>query len=69
MSRSKFTITDGLTLQFNGLAEWKKKLNTKVFKALEAECHEQNKLLSDNDSGFQVFRGQQLTTFIENFKP
>ena len=69
MSRSKFTINDGLVLQFNALAVWKKKLSTKCYKALEAECFEQNKLLDQEDSGYKVFRGQSLTTFIENWKP
>lgn len=69
MSRSKFTVEDGMMIQFCDLAKWKTKLNTKCYRALQAECHEQNRLLSDTDSGHKVFRGQDLTTFIENYNP
>ena len=69
MSRAKFTLEEGLLVQFNHLAIWKRKLNKKCFDALAAECLAQNKLLSDKDSGFQVFRGQSLDNFIANWKP
>ena len=69
MSRSKFTVEDGMMIQFCDLAKWKTKLNTKCYRALQAECLEQNKLLSEKDSGFQVFRGEELTKFVLNYKP
>lgn len=70
MSRSpRFTLEEGLLVQFSHLAKWKAKLNPKAYKALAAECHERNRLMSVNDSGHKVFRGQDLTTFIENFNP
>jgi hypothetical protein len=57
-----------MVIQNNDLAVWKKKLTGKVYQALAAECHKQNQLLSDQDSGYQVFRGGQITEFIQNFK-
>lgn len=69
MSRKpQFTIQDGLDLQESHLNQWKRKLNTQTYKALANECFERNKLLSDKDTGFQVFRGQDLTTFVLNYQ-
>lgn len=69
MSRPKFTLEEGLLVQYSQLAKWKQKLNAKCYTALANECHERNRLLAANDSGHKVFRGQDLTTFVENFNP
>ena len=69
MSRAKFTLEEGLLVQFAHLAKWKTKLNTKTYTALANECHERNRLMSTTDSGYKVFRGQDLTTFLENYNP
>ena len=70
MSRSpRFTLEEGLLVQNSHLAKWKPKLTPRVYKALAAECLERNRLLADSDSGHKVFRGQDLTTFIENYNP
>lgn len=68
MSRKRFTTSEGLQVQFAHLAAWKTKLNTVTYKAVAAECETQNRLLTDKSSGFDVFRGQDLTTFIENYR-
>ena len=69
MSRAKFTLEEGLLVQFAHLAKWKTKLNTKTYNALANECNERNRLMSVDDSGHKVFRGQDLTTFLENYNP
>jgi hypothetical protein len=63
----KFTVQDGIEIQKINLADWKTKLNAKMYKALVVECERQNALPNINN-GFDVFRGSSVYFFIANFK-
>lgn len=64
----KFTVLDGLHIQAEDLARWRKKLNAEVYTALKMEVDHKNFDLSENATGYDVFRGQSLTEFVLNFQ-
>ena len=70
MIRSKkFTLEEGLLVQQTQLSQWKRKLNSSCFKALQNECATHNLFLDDKSQGNNVFRGNDLLNFIQNWKP
>ena len=65
----KFTYQDGLNIQSQDLAKWKKKLNAECFDALRLHClaFNANQTPSEKVDGLKVFRGQDLTEFVLNW--
>ena len=66
----KFTYQDGLNVQDSDLAVWKKKLSAECYCALKARCDAENANMMPTEKvdGFRVFRGQDLTEFVLNWK-
>lgn len=60
------TLQDGLNIQKEDLARWKKILSVKAFKALKKVCDESNKRLHPEMSGYMVFRGRDLDKHVVN---
>ena len=64
---TQFSIAAGLQLQADGLNKWRRVLNDETFAALQRECIDCNsKLLIGPYSGYDVFRGDDLTQFVLN---
>ena len=65
----KFTYQDGLKIQAQDLAEWKKKLSAECYDALRLHCQARNAhlLQADRRDGSKVFRGDNLTEFVLNW--
>lgn len=66
-----FTYEDGLSIQAMDLAKWKKKLSAECYCDLEFRCKKANEYLTPSEKvdGLKVFRGQDLTEFVLNWKP
>ena len=67
--KMKFTYQDGLNIQAQDLAEWKKKLNAECYDALRLHCQavNSNQLPSEKVDGLKVFREEDLTEFVLNW--
>lgn len=64
--RPEFTLSDSLQIQTENLANWKLKLNTECYNALELVALASNKDVTDP---YEIKRGQPLDTFVANWKP
>lgn len=62
----QFTKYNGIAIQQEHLREWQKILLPSIYNALKEHCESENRKLTD-DNGFNVFRGNDLTTWIQNF--
>ena len=60
-----FTMEDAFAIQKRNLKEWKAKLNPEVYEALYLFATESNVKVSHP---YNVFRGDDMTTFILNYK-
>jgi len=63
-----YTINDGLKVQSENIVSWANVLNEKALRLLREKVDEENKKLTANSSGYDVFRGSDITNFIENLK-
>jgi hypothetical protein len=64
VNESNFTVEDGIKIQSEQLAQWKKLLLPKVYKDLEKWATEHNdKAKSGND----IIRGTDMDNFIGNY--
>ena len=63
----EFTIEDGLKVQREHLAEWKTKLNAECYSDLEKFIESKNCLNINNCCGHDVYRGNDIDTFIKNW--
>jgi len=61
-----FTKDDALNIQSEHLAEWRERLIDDCYADLERWTKETNDEVTDP---YQIRRGNQLTTFISNWKP
>jgi hypothetical protein len=67
---SPLSIAQGLEIQRLDLQEWRKKLAPACFAALAAEAERQNdKLDHKTATGYDVWRGDNPTTFVCNWNP
>lgn len=64
---SPFTVEAGLKMQREHLAEWEQRLSAKCWNALVAEVRIQNN--RKLETGFDVFRGQDITSFVASWRP
>lgn len=60
-----FTVEKGIDVQIDQLRQLKKILNVKTFNALKAECLKRNHS-PELETGYDVFRGSQMNTFVHN---
>jgi hypothetical protein len=67
MSNKNFTVNDGLAIQLSNLIQWKTVLNNQTFEALQEKCARENEKLSENNNGYDVFRGDNLTSFVISY--
>jgi hypothetical protein len=67
--RHTLSLQDGLRIQNSQMDEWRKKLNYRCFKSLNAKVQEANFSLGDHSTGFDVFRGTDIEQFVLNWKP
>ena len=58
---------DGLTIQHEQMLEWSTKLNAQCYIALRDRAANQNQKLSENASGFDVWRGTDMDEFVNNW--
>jgi hypothetical protein len=73
MNTKPFTIEDGLAIQSQGIAEWMPRLSSKCFYALLDERDKQNREAKDVygtpwRNGYDVWRGQDISSFVANWK-
>lgn len=61
-----FTLEDALQVQKENLVDWKTKLNTECYNALELRILASNKGITDP---FLIKRGSDLSMFVANWKP
>jgi hypothetical protein len=64
LDESTFSVEDGIKIQSEQLAEWKKLLLPKVYKDLEKWATEHN---DKAESGNQIIRGTDMSNFIGNY--
>lgn len=57
---------EGLAIQTNNLAQWEAVLKPEIYVQLKAEAERQNGLMNRHTSGYDVWRGQSLDSFIVN---
>lgn len=65
---SNFTLQDALKVQSEHVVEWGTKLNEKCFLALVQFVESENAKLTEESSPYSVCRGNDLYTFIANWK-
>lgn len=70
--RKSLTIAEGLAIQQEGIDCWAPKLSLECLDALLDERDRQNKNAKDCygdpwETGYDVWRGQDISTFIENW--
>jgi hypothetical protein len=65
--RNDFYIEDGMAIQANNLRSWKVRLNKRCYDLVAAECKRQN-ALPGKKTGYDVYRGNSIDTFIHNIK-
>ena len=61
-----FTVEKGIDVQSADLARWKKLLNEKAYKLLVEKCRVENNDFRHQKTGYDVFRGNQIDTFVHN---
>jgi len=66
--KDKFTVHDGILIQKEHLLKWKKVLTPEAYNMLQMKCEAENVAVSRNyfADGTDVFRGQDLTEYIQN---
>lgn len=64
LNESTFSVEDGIKIQSEQLAQWKKLLQPKVYKDLEKWATEHN---DKAESGNQIVRGTDMDNFIGNY--
>ncbi len=64
VSEAAFSVEDGIKVQSEQLAQWKKLLQPKVYKDLEKWATEHN---DKAESGDQIIRGTDMDNFIGNY--
>ena len=64
LAEAAFSVEDGIKIQSEQLAEWKKLLQPKVYKDLEKWATEHN---DKAESGNQIIRGSDMSNFIGNY--
>jgi len=63
-----FTIAQGLAVQTAHLAQWRRVLRPETYSALSKHVQERNARLDlKHDSGYDVYRGTDLTEFVQNY--
>lgn len=68
MKHSDFTLAQGLAVQQEQLAIWQTILKPKVFQLLHNHIIFLNQRLQENyNTGYDVFRGVDISNWIENF--
>ena len=65
MEKKEFTVLDGLRLQADDLFKWKQRLNTATYDKVINHFIDIN-LTNEYKSGYDVPRGNDITTFITN---
>ena len=68
-SQRPFTVEAGKYYQAENLAEWKTKLKEECYKDLVEFVEYQNSLLTEGCIGYAVCRGNDLSSFVANWKP
>lgn len=65
-TRLPFTVEEGIAIQTENLKCLEKVLNAYAYNRLSEKIERENKKLTADSSGYDVFRGQALTNFIDN---
>jgi hypothetical protein len=65
--QAELTIEQALSIQHSQLQEWKDKLTTPCFEALQAEANRRNE--AGYSDALSVWRGMDLIQFVYNWKP
>lgn len=63
-TRPAFSLGAGLRLQYEELARWRRILTPEAYNALADHCAEANITLPTGANGYDVFRGNQLASFV-----
>jgi hypothetical protein len=64
----KFTLEKGLEYQKLDLSFWKIILKRQAYNCLKAHVGMQNLKLNRSSDGYDVFRGQDLTSYVLNMR-
>ena len=64
-TRPAFSLGEGLRLQYEELARWRCILTPEAYNALADHCTEANIILPTGSDGYDVLRGDQLTSFVQ----
>lgn len=62
--RPAFTVAEGIKFQSRDLLKWKMVLSSTAYARLEQHAQKENDKLTDVNSGYDVFRGQDLDNFM-----
>ena len=62
--RPAFTVKEGIAYQSHDLRQWKTVLNKTAYLRLVSHIKDKNSRLTDKDTGYDVFRGQDLLEFV-----
>ena len=69
MKKHTLNLEAGLLIQREQLDDWRTKLNSECYLALETRAQAHNAKLGADTSGFDVWRGTDIDQFIGNWKP
>jgi hypothetical protein len=64
----RFRVKDGLALQQKDLETWEKVLRKEAFESLSAYCDSCNSRLTEDNTGYDVKRGQDLAEYVDKLK-
>ena len=68
MKKRPFTVEEGLKVQAKDLARWKTRLNDECYAALAKRVDHENRRRR-HKSGYDVFRGNDLSEFVASWRP
>lgn len=64
-----FTVADGMKYQKICMIKWQKILKPDIFEQLQQECIRQNTSLPSDATGYDVWRGDDITRHVLTIQP
>lgn len=65
----KHTKKEILAIQRQQLDDWRKKLSAQCFYDLEFKMLMENGKLTEDSDPYSIWRGQDMTSFVQNWRP
>lgn len=69
MQSKQLTLEEAFEIQKEHIEQWKPRLSYECYNDLMKKVELENSLVTKDTSPYDVFRGCNLSNFIENWKP